>query len=70
MTTPMVSRTSWGAQCSDRAVIQAAGGWAGARGRASLASRLQAAAHAGAGEDIADDVLLATAVAMIQSPGA
>jgi hypothetical protein len=55
---------------ADRAVAQAAAEHARAWGGASLASRLQAAAHAGAGDDIADDVLLATAVAMIQSPGA
>ncbi len=55
---------------ADRAVAQAAAEHARAWGGASLASRLQAAARAGAGDDIADDVLLATAVAMIQSPGA
>jgi hypothetical protein len=55
---------------ADRAIVQAAGEHARAWGGASLASRLQAAARAGAGDSIADDVLLATAVAMIQSPGA
>jgi hypothetical protein len=55
---------------ADRAIAQAAGEHARAWGGASLASRLQAAARAGAANAIADDVLLATAVAMIQSPGA
>ena len=55
---------------ADRAVAQAAAEHARAWGGAGLASRLQAARRAGAGDDIADDVLLATAVAMIQSPGA
>ncbi len=53
---------------ADRAIVQAAGEHARAWGGASLASRLEAAARAGAGDSIADDVLLATAVAMIQSP--
>jgi hypothetical protein len=53
---------------ADRVIVQAAGEHARAWGGASLASRLQAAARAGAGDSIADDVLLATAVAMIQSP--
>lgn len=39
-------------------------------GGASLASRLEAAARTGPGDSIAGDVLLATAVAVIQSPGA
>jgi len=55
---------------ADRAIVQAAGEHARAWGGASLASRLEAAARAGAGDSIADDVLLATAVAMIQSPRA
>lgn len=55
---------------ADRAIVQAAGEHARAWGGASLASRLEAAAHAGAGGSIANDVLLATAVAMIQNPGA
>ena len=55
---------------ADRAIAQAAGEHARAWGGASLASRLQAAARARAGDSVADDVLLATAVAMIQSPGA
>ena len=54
---------------ADRAIAQAAAEHARAWGGASLASRLQEAARAGAGDSIADDVLLATAVAMIQSPG-
>ncbi|HEX9357191.1 MAG TPA: hypothetical protein VF933_25645, partial [Streptosporangiaceae bacterium] len=54
----------------DRAIVQAAGEHARAWGGAGLASRLQAAARAGAGDAIADDVLLATAVAMMQSPEA
>jgi hypothetical protein len=53
---------------ADRAIVQAAGEHARAWGGASLASRLEAAARAGEGDSIADDVLLATAVAMIQSP--
>jgi hypothetical protein len=55
---------------ADRAIARAAGEHARAWGGASLASRLEAAAQAGAGSRIADDVLLATAVAMIHSPGA
>ena len=55
---------------ADRAIVQAAGEHARAWGGVSLASRLQAAARAGAGDSIADDVLLATAVAMIQGAGA
>jgi hypothetical protein len=55
---------------ADRTVAQVAAEHARAWGGASLASRLQQAARAGAGDAIADDVLLATAVAMIQSPGA
>jgi hypothetical protein len=55
---------------ADRAIAQAAGEHARAWGGASLASRLEAAAHARAGASIADDVLLATAVAMIQNRGA
>lgn len=55
---------------ADRAIAQAAGEHARAWGGASLAGRLEAAARAGAGDSIADDVLLATAVAMIQSAGA
>jgi hypothetical protein len=55
---------------ADRAIAQAAGEHARAWGGASLVGRLQAAARAGAGGSIADDVLLAAAVAMIQSPGA
>jgi hypothetical protein len=55
---------------SDGKVVQAAGEHARAWGGASLASRLAAAARAGAGGSIADDVLLVTAVAMIQGPGA
>ena len=47
---------------ADRAIVQAAGEHARAWGGASLASRLKAAARAGAGDSIADDVLLATAV--------
>jgi hypothetical protein len=53
---------------ADRVIVQAAGEHARAWGGASLASRLQAAARAGSSDSIADDVLLATAVAMIQSP--
>jgi hypothetical protein len=59
-----------GALRADRAIVQAAGEHARAWGGASLASRLQAAARAEAGDSIADDLLLATAVAMIQSPRA
>jgi hypothetical protein len=55
---------------ADRAVAQAAAEHARAWGGASLASRLQQAARAGARDAVADDVLLATAVALIQSPGA
>jgi len=55
---------------ADRAIVQAAGEHARAWGGASLASRLEAVARAGTGDAIADDVLLATAVAVIQSPGA
>ena len=55
---------------TDRAIAQTAAEHARAWGGAGLASRLHAAAHARAGEHIADDVLLATAVAMIQDPGA
>ena len=55
---------------TDRAIVQAAGEHARAWGGASLASRLEAVARTGAGDSVADDVLLATAVAMIQSPGA
>jgi hypothetical protein len=55
---------------ADRVIVQAAGEHARAWGGASLASRLHAAARAGAGDSIADDLLLATAVAMIQSPQA
>jgi len=55
---------------ADRAIVQAAGEHARAWGGASLARRLQAAARTRAGDSIADDVLLATAVAMIQSPQA
>ena len=55
---------------ADRAVAQVAAEHARAWGGASLASRLQQAARAGAGDAIADDVLLAAAVALIQSPGA
>ena len=55
---------------SDPVIAQAAAEHARAWGGASLASRLEAAARAGAGGSIADEVLLATAVAMIQSPGA
>jgi len=55
---------------ADRAIVQAAGEHARAWGGASLAGRLEAAARAGAGDSIADDVLLAAAVAMIQSAGA
>ena len=55
---------------SDRAIVQAAE-YARAWG-ASLAGRMEPAASAGAGDSIADDVLLAVvaAVAMILSPGA
>ncbi len=59
-----------GALRTDRAIVQAAAEHARAWGGASLASRLQAAARAGADESIADEILFATAVAMIQSPGA
>ena len=45
-------------------------GPARAWGGASLASRLEAAARTQAGDSVADDVLFATAVAVIQSPGA
>jgi hypothetical protein len=55
---------------ADRAIAQAAGEHARAWGGASLASRLQAAARTEAGDSIADDVLLAAAVAMIQGAGA
>jgi len=51
---------SWAARCADRAIAQVAGEHARAWGGASLASRLEAAARAGAGDSIADDVLLAT----------
>jgi hypothetical protein len=53
---------------ADRAIAQAAAEHARAWGGASLASRLQAAARGG--DSIADDVLFATAVAMIQDRGA
>jgi hypothetical protein len=52
---------------SDRAIAQAAAEHARAWGGASLASRLQAAARGEAGDSIADDVLLAIAVAMTQT---
>jgi hypothetical protein len=55
---------------ADRVIARAAGEHARAWGGASLAGRLEAAARAAAGDTVADDVLLATAVAMIQSPGA
>ena len=55
---------------SDRGILLAAGEYARAWGGASLASRLEAAARTRARDSIADDVLLATAVAVIQSPGA
>jgi hypothetical protein len=55
---------------ADRAIVQAAGEHARTWSGAGLAGRLQAAARAGAGDSIADDVLLGAAVAMIQSPGA
>lgn len=55
---------------ADRAIAQAAGEHARAWGGARMASRLPAAARAGAGDSIADGVLLATAVAVIQSPQA
>jgi len=55
---------------ADCAIAQAAGELARAWGGAGMASRLQAAARGGAGDSIADDVLLAAAVAMIQSPRA
>jgi hypothetical protein len=55
---------------ADRAVARAAAEFARAWGGASLAARLRQAARARAGGPIADDVLLAAAVAMIRSPGA
>lgn len=55
---------------ADRAIAQAAEEHARAWGGARMACRLQAAARAGAGDSFADDVLLATAVAVIQSPQA
>jgi hypothetical protein len=55
---------------ADHAIARAAAEYARAWGGASLAARLQQAARASAGGPIADDVLLAAAVAMIQSPGA
>ena len=55
---------------ADPAVVQAAAEHARAWGGAGLADRLQATARGEAGDAIADDVLLATAVAMIQSPQA
>jgi hypothetical protein len=58
-----------GALRADRAVARAAAECARTRGGASLAARLQQAARARAGGVIADDVLLAAAVAMIRSPG-
>jgi hypothetical protein len=53
----------------DPVIAQAAAEHARAWGGASLASRLEAAAHGGAGSSIADEVLLATAVALIQNSG-
>ena len=61
----------WAARCAATAeILLAAGEYARAWGGASLASRLEAAARTRAGDSVADDVLFATAVAVIQSPGA
>src|ERR1022692_2926872 len=54
---------------SDPGILLTAGEYARAWGGASLASRLEAAARTQAGDSVADDVLFATAVAVIQSPG-
>jgi len=54
------------ALCSDGVVFQAAGEYARAWGGANLASRLEAAARGSAGDSIADDILLAAAVAGLQ----